>query len=72
MTGTLRGVSNKHCLLSFFSFWSNLFVPCQKKILSSLRCKLTHEPRYEKTCLRGFRPGRTQTGLYNHRRWPEA
>ena len=20
MTGTLRGVSNKHCLLSFFSF----------------------------------------------------
>ena len=21
MTGTLRGVSNKHCLLSFFSFY---------------------------------------------------
>ena len=21
MTGTLRGVSNKHCLLSFFSFF---------------------------------------------------
>ena len=23
MTGTLRGVSNKHCLLSFFSFSHN-------------------------------------------------
>ena len=22
MTGTLRGVSNKHCLLSFFSFFN--------------------------------------------------
>ena len=27
-----------------------------------------YEPRYEKTGLRGFRPGPTQTGLYNHRR----
>ena len=31
-----------------------------------------HEPRYEKTGLRGFRPGPTQTGLYSHRRWLEA
>ena len=30
------------------------------------------EPRSEKTGLRGFRPGPTQTGLYSHRRWPEA
>ena len=30
------------------------------------------EPRCEKTGLRGFRPGPTQTGLYNHRRWLEA
>ena len=27
---------------------------------------------HEKTFLRGFRPGLTQTGLYNHRRWLEA
>ena len=27
------------------------------------------EPRCEKTGLRGFRPGPTQTGLYSHRRW---
>ena len=26
-----------------------------------------HEPRHEKTCLRGFRPGKTQTGLLSYR-----
>ena len=31
-----------------------------------------NEPRYEKTGLRGLRPGPTQTGLYSHRRWLEA
>ena len=30
------------------------------------------EPRCEKTGLRGFRPGPTQTGLCSHRRLPEA
>ena len=33
---------------------------------------MTNEQRHEKICLRGFRPGPTQTGLYNHRRWLEA
>ena len=32
----------------------------------------TNEPRSEKTGLRGFRPGPTQTGMYSHRRWLEA
>ena len=32
----------------------------------------TYEPRCEKTGLRGFRPGLTQTGLCSHRRWLEA
>ena len=32
----------------------------------------TSEPRSEKTGLRGFRPGPTQTGLYSHRTWLEA
>ena len=32
----------------------------------------TYELRYEKTGLRGFRPGPTQTRLYSHRRWLEA
>ena len=31
-----------------------------------------YEPRRENTCLWGFRPGATQTRLYNHRRWLEA
>ena len=31
-----------------------------------------NETRCEKTGLRGFRPGRTQTVLYSHRRWLEA
>ena len=30
------------------------------------------EPRCEKTGLRGFRTGPTQTGLYSHRRWLET
>ena len=30
------------------------------------------EPRHEKTCLRCFRPGPTQTRLYSHRRWLDA
>ena len=33
---------------------------------------LLYEPRCEKTGLRGFRPGPTQTRLYSHRRWLEA
>ena len=33
---------------------------------------LTYEPCCEKTGLQGFRPGPTQTGLYNRRRWQEA
>ena len=32
----------------------------------------SNEPRSEKTGLRGFRPGPTQTKLYRHRRWLEA
>ena len=34
--------------------------------------RMAHEPRCEKTGLRGFRPGSTQTGLYNYTRWLEA
>ena len=30
------------------------------------------EPRCENTGLRGLRPGPTQIGLYNNRRWLEA
>ena len=43
--------------------------------LASLRERMTverFEPRCEKTGLRGFRPGLTQTRLYRYRRWLEA
>ena len=30
------------------------------------------EPRHVKICLQGVRLGPTQSGLYDHRRWPEA
>ena len=33
---------------------------------------IQYELRSEKTGLRGFRPGPTQTGLYSQRRWLEA
>ena len=37
-----------------------------------LFCLESFEPRCEKTGLRGYRPGPTQTGLYNQSRWLEA
>ena len=33
---------------------------------------VSYEPRREKTGLRGFRPGLTQTNLYSHRKELEA
>ena len=43
-----------------------------KRSLIVLLVALLFEPRSEKTGLRGFRPGLTQTGLCSHRRWLEA
>ena len=45
---------------------------CLSFALYSCYCNNVFEPRCEKTGLRGFRPGSTQTGLYSHRRWLEA
>ena len=39
------------------------------KILTQASTIGSFEPRSEKTGIRGFRPGPTQTGLYSHRRW---
>ena len=48
----------------------------ETKLCTSTLChhesQIWHEPRRQKTGLRGFRPGPTQTGLYSHRRWLEA
>ena len=42
------------------------------EIGASKSLKSTNEPRREKTGLRGFRPGPTQTGLYKLRKELEA
>ena len=31
-----------------------------------------YQSHHEKTSIRGFRPGSTQSGMYSHRRWLEA
>ena len=52
-------------------FWEFSFVAKITKINWFTVPKLS-EPRSEKTSLRGFRPGPTQTGLCSYRRWLEA
>ena len=37
-------------------------------VLKNILTCMIYEPRCEKTGLRGFRPGPTQTGLYSHGR----
>ena len=63
--------SDSHFSLgALYSVFAVIFVICE------INCVCInvdiYEPRYEKTGLRGFRPGPTQTGLYSHRRWLEA
>ena len=41
-------------------------------VRTSIMLFVLFEPPCEKTGLHDFRPGPTQTGLYNHRRWLEA
>ena len=59
---TMASSSSDTCTSCNLSFKLRLSV-----ILLSL-----NEPRCEKTGLRGFRSGPTQTGLYSHRIWLEA
>ena len=49
-----------------------LFVEGKQNIRTVFAVPGFYEPRSEKTGLRGFHPGPTQTGLYSHRRWLEA
>ena len=62
------------CQIVYWPIQSNQSAACQPiKIFSCvkryIRAGIVHriEPRREKTGLRGFRPGPTQTGLYSHR-----
>ena len=54
--------------------WAEPFIieTTQILIVKNIRITFSFEPRRQKTGLRGFRPGPTQTGLYSHRRWLET
>ena len=47
-------------------------MPLGKCDVGDFRFYIPYEPRREKTGLRGFRPGPTQTGLYKLRKELEA
>ena len=47
-------------------------LPCFQMYQGGYITKITNEPVREKTNKLSFRPGLTQTGLYNYRRWLEA
>ena len=59
----------KSCIGKKSNFW---LLNCTKGNIKKGRKLTPLEPRCEKTGLRGFRPGRTQTGLYSHGTWLEA
>ena len=50
----------------------SLFHACPHYLNALSPMPVAYEPRSEKTGLRGFRPGPTQTGLYSHKRRLEA
>ena len=56
-----------------YLLWEYVIISRERQCLTlNLDDQSSFEPRCEKTGLRGFRPGPTQTGLYNHKRWLEA
>ena len=68
--------NQSHVLIPYGKPYGKFVSPFLSMCCLSLRCWLNDtviiEPRCEKTGLRGFRLGPTQTGLYSHRRWLEA
>ena len=65
--------ASSHCFPLFNIFtatksdFASVYIHLNRDIMS-----ITNEPRREKTGLRGFRPGPTQTGLYKLRKELEA
>ena len=54
-------------------FLTTRLICTQSEYVSHVRDKdIYNEPHCEKTGLRDFRSGMTQTGLYSHRRWLEV
>ena len=60
-----KNITIFHMEITIFTVVKNIILLHRRVIvMSGVR---RSEPRCEKTGLRGFRPGPTQTGLYNHR-----
>ena len=53
----------RNCIEYIYNYFENKY----SEIITSI-----YEPRFEKTCLRDFRPGPTQTGLCSHRKRLDA
>ena len=62
-------VAKTKTLISFADLFS---MYAEAKTAVTVRSLPSYEPRREKTGLRGFRPGPTQTGLYKLRKELEA
>ena len=59
-------------LLQKFNLKFNINLLASSTISLKFHINFLYEPRCEKTGLRGFRPGPTQTGLHSHRRLLDA
>ena len=65
-------LTNKHCCCDFNELNVNYLQPCfcygpdLKYLKDTGTAPLIFEPRHEKTCLRGLRQSKTQTGLCSY------
>ena len=68
-----RGIQHRMVLVTnFIVFLKSIFFPLLLLYFTECKVWMLYEPRCEKTGLRGFRSGPTQTRLYSYRRWLEA
>ena len=73
-TGNYKGLmwnENLNNNVTFKIYLKN-FGKISDESIKTARKRRNFELHHEKTCLRGFQPGQTQTRLYSHRRWLDA
>ena len=72
----IRGMITTQLSCAFvFAYVKSRFSHCVAQMVDFMYLVIVdpqNEPCCKKTCLRGFRPGPTQTELYNHKRCLEA
>ena len=70
--GKTLATDDHTCLVGYTIFLVESIPENYKFKLETVKQRYRYEPRYEKSGLRGFRPGPTQTGLYSNRKRLEA